>query len=154
MINDLKDFKNSTKRIQSLLQTFEIKSPEAFKLSNSAALNFMARILGYENYNTIKAVLDKNISKGNKMFIEINQHNGVAERSFDGHNWNKSFNNCHIGLNQITKVKFSTEENEKIIEFSFGAKEVDEQWVDYKFNKEGMGEYNRIKRILDENVIK
>ena len=54
MINDLKEFKISTKRIQKILQTFEIKTPEAFRLSNSASLNFMARILGYENYNTIK----------------------------------------------------------------------------------------------------
>jgi putative lipase involved disintegration of autophagic bodies len=67
MINDLKEFKNATKRIQKILQTFEIKTPEAFRLSNSASLNFMARILGYENYNTIKVVLENNISKEQEM---------------------------------------------------------------------------------------
>lgn len=69
MIENLDDFKIATKRIPKILKTFDITKPEPFKLSNSASLNFMARILGYENYNTIKPVFDKKISKGNIMKI-------------------------------------------------------------------------------------
>lgn len=73
MMKDLSDFKSATKRIPKLLQTFDLSKPNIFKLSNSAALNLMARILGYENYNTIKPVLDKISSKGKKImkFIQI-----------------------------------------------------------------------------------
>lgn len=91
MINNLKDFKNTTKRIQQILQTFEIKTPEAFRLSNSASLNFMARILGYNNYNTIKNVLENQISKEKKMkIIELDTHEFIlAEQiiTFQKHDW-------------------------------------------------------------------
>ena len=87
MIKNLKEFKNATKRIQSILQTFEIKTPEAFRLSNSASLNFMARILGYENYNTIKAVLENNISKGNKVkLIKIRENQILNANSISEYN--------------------------------------------------------------------
>lgn len=70
MIKELSDFKSATKRIPKLLQTFDLSKPNIFNLSNSAALNLMARILGYENYNTIKSVF-KNISKGKKRMKRI-----------------------------------------------------------------------------------
>lgn len=149
MINNLKDFKNSSKRIQSILQTFEIKTSDAFKLSNSASLNFMARILGYENYNTIKSVLGKNISKGNSMFIEINKHTGVTSQSFHESKWHENFNDNLIGLNQVVNIEFRNDNNEKIISFTFPS---DMQWVEYKFAKAGMGEYHKIKRILEQNI--
>ena len=147
MINNLKDFKNSTKKLQSILQTFDIKTPEAFRLSNSASLNFMARILGYENYNTIKSVLDRDFSKGKNMFIEINKHQGVALQSIHQSKWTESFQNKLIGLNQIRNIEFYTKNNEQVILFSFSS---DEHWEEHKFSKDGMSEYNRIKRILEE----
>ena len=75
MIKDLSDFKSATKRIPKLLQTFDLSKPNIFKLSNSASLNLMARILGYENYNTIKSVFDKTSSKGKKTmkFIQLDE---------------------------------------------------------------------------------
>ena len=145
MINNLKDFKTSTKKLQSILQTYEIKTPEAFRLSNSASLNFMARILGYENYNTIKPVLDQEYSKEKSMFIEIKKHQGITVINPDEPIWTEKFENCLIGLHQIHNVEFLSENNEKAIHFSFN-----EEWTRYKFSKDAMGEYNRIKRILDE----
>ncbi len=73
MIKDLSDFKSATKRIPKILQTFDLSKPEIFRLSNSAALNFMARILGYENYNTIKPVLEKYKGKTGMKFIQIEE---------------------------------------------------------------------------------
>jgi hypothetical protein len=64
MIKSLDDFKTATRRIPKILNTFDLTKPDAFKLSNSAALNLMARILGYENYNTIKPVFEKKALQG------------------------------------------------------------------------------------------
>ena len=148
MINNLKDFKASSKKLQSILQTYEIKTPEAFRLSNSASLNFMARILGYENYNTIKPVLDKGYLKEKSMFIEIKKHQGITVINQDEPIWTEKFENCLIGLHQIYNVEFLSENNDKSIHFSFSSD--GKEWIRYKFSKDGMGEYNRIKRILDE----
>jgi len=146
MINNLKDFKKTSKKLQSILQTFEIRTPEAFRLSNSASLNFMARILGYENYNTIKTVFEKKISKGNKMFIEIREKDGVSYSDMNTIEKKSNFGNFSLGLNHIVKVYF--EENSIYLMFVNG-----EHWFELTFEKKAMGEYHRIKRLIDENTL-
>jgi hypothetical protein len=148
MINNLKDFKKTSKKLQSILQTFEIRTPEAFKLSNSASLNFMARILGYENYNTIKTVLEKDFSKGKKMFINIREKDGVLYQDGNDAGVPKSnFGDFRLGLNQIIRIKFY-EEDKKIYFFL-----LNEEWFELSFKKNAMGEYHRIKRLIDENTL-
>ncbi len=73
VIKDLLDFKSATKRIPKILQTFDLSEPEIFRLSNSASLNLMARILGYENYNTIKPVLERYKGKTQMKIIKIEE---------------------------------------------------------------------------------
>jgi hypothetical protein len=91
----------------------------------------------------------------NKMFIEIAEHAGVEQNDNDYNSsiWIKEFNTSKIGLNQIMVVDFykDDKDNKDIISFRFTD---DDIFIFLKFSDEGMGDYNRIKRILDDKTIR
>ena len=130
MIESLADFKSATKRIPKILQTFDLTKPESFRLSNSAALNLMARILGYENYNTIKPVFD-NISKGNKKmkYIMIDENDTI---SLD------SVVRFHIRDNSVHGTDLSMDEYDRknryfIIQLNIGYENDYESLIEFSF---------------------
>ncbi|NQY21455.1 MAG: hypothetical protein HRT40_09125 [Campylobacteraceae bacterium] len=84
------------------------------------------------------------------MFIGIKKHNGVSRKE-SGY-WDSDFAEAKIGLNQIIEVAFDkdSEDKENIIIFRFADNDLD---IRFKFISDGMGEYQRIKRILDEKTM-
>jgi len=88
------------------------------------------------------------------MFIEIAEHAGVEKRDNDGDDiWEKEFITSKISLNQIIYISFykNSEDSKDVMSFIFAD---DNTSFFLKFSNEGMGEYKRIKRILDDKTIR
>jgi hypothetical protein len=96
------------------------------------------------------------------MFIEIKGDSGIYQKfGLGGMNSDKVNNSFYINLNLIISVSFHEvtdtyfddrpDKTRKAI--SLGTANMD---IDFTlcFDKEGMGEYNRIKRIIEERLLK
>jgi len=108
--------------------------------------------------------------KENRMFIEISPHEGMwVNRGYDldlpPSQFFADWESYRLNLNFVTEVDFKkpkeVKRNEELIinRINFVITSVNyapygTEWLSLDFSKKGGGEFQRIKRIIDENTIR